>query len=134
MAFFSRDGVVHEASATFPHTCVALAATSTVTAHDRYDVALQTRYQPHDLVDDVFAMSQLRLRLTLRVYIFDDSLAQATFRIERVDHKLNLTGESVRKLEFSVTVGFPECNSFARVDVDLKVGGVSEPCRDTAFV
>ena len=37
-----------------------------------------------------------------------------------------------RKLEFSVTVGFPECNGFARVDVDLKVGGVSEPCRDTA--
>ena len=29
--------------------------------HDRHDVALQTRYQQHDLVDDVFAMTQLRL-------------------------------------------------------------------------
>ena len=67
------------------------------------------------------------------MFFFDDSLAQATFRSERVDHKLNLTGESVRKLEFSVTVGFPECNGFARVDVHLKVGGVSESCRDTAF-
>ena len=86
----------------------------------------QTRYQQHDLVYDVFAMTQLRLHPSdaARV-LLHDSLAQATFRIERVDHKLNLTGESVRKLEFSFTVGFPECNGFARVDVDLKVGGVS---------
>ena len=29
--------------------------------HDRHDVAQQTRYQPHDLVYDVFAMTRLRL-------------------------------------------------------------------------
>ena len=29
--------------------------------HDRHDVALQTRSQQHDLVYDVFAMTQLRL-------------------------------------------------------------------------
>ena len=67
------------------------------------------------------------IRLTLRVYFFDDSLAQASFRIERVDHKLNFAGECVRKLELS------ECDGFARIDVHLKVGGVGEPCRDTAF-
>ena len=61
--------------------------------HDRHDVALPTHYQQHDLVYDVFAMTQLRLHpLTLHVFFFDDSPAQATFRIERVDHKLNLTG------------------------------------------
>ena len=30
--------------------------------HDRDNVALQTHYQQHDLVYDVFAMTQLRLR------------------------------------------------------------------------
>ena len=34
------------------------------------------------------------IHLTLHVFFFDDSLAQATFRIERVDHKLNFAGES----------------------------------------
>ena len=61
--------------------------------HDRHDVALQTRYQQHDLVYDVFAMTQLRLHPTDAVFFFDGSLAQATFRLERVDHKLNLAGE-----------------------------------------
>ena len=59
----------------------------------RHDVALQTRYQPHDLVDAVFAMTQLRLHPSDAARVLLRGLAQAAFRIERVGHKLNFAGE-----------------------------------------
>ena len=45
--------------------------------HDRHDVALPTHYQQHDLVYDVFAMTQLRLHPSVAARVLHRRFARS---------------------------------------------------------